>query len=85
MTNMKKQPQRKCVGCRDMKDKFTLVRVSKSENRPAIDYTGKAQGRGAYVCKNTACVEKAQKSKGLERSLKCALSQDIYESLKTCM
>jgi len=74
-----KTPQRKCVGCRDMKDKTLLVRIIKT----GIDATGKAQGRGAYVCKCATCVGKAQKSKGLERSLKCALPQDIYETLKT--
>ena len=83
MQKLKKLPQRRCVGCREMKDKPQLVRiVLNADNGPAIDLSGKAQGRGAYICKNTGCLGKAQKSKGLERSLKSALPQEIYESLK---
>jgi len=72
--------QRKCVGCRKIKDKSQLIRIAKGHG---IDTSGKAQGRGAYICKNTTCIAKAQKSKGLERSLKCTQPQDIYETLKT--
>ena len=76
--SIKKTSQRKCIGCREMKDKTHLMRVTKA----GVDPIGKIQERGAYVCKNATCVGKAQKSKGLERSLKHALPQDIYDTLK---
>jgi len=71
-----------------MKDKPQLLRIVCSptpdpEGGFSIDETGKANGRGAYVCKNTDCLGKAHKSKGLERSLNRAVPQEIYESLTT--
>ena len=75
---------RRCVGCMDMKEKTCLVRVvlvcaEKSEY--AVDQTGKAKGRGAYMCKNTECFLQAKKVKGLERSFKCKIPEYIYEEL----
>ena len=73
---MKKIPQRKCVGCRQMYDKTTLIRITKSENN---------EGRGAYVCNNRTCIEQAKKTKGFERSFKSAVPAEIYENLKICL
>ena len=82
MQKVKKIPQRRCVGCREMKDKSALIRVvSNADGSLSIDATGKAPGRGAYLCKDTNCLSKAQKSKGLERSIKRAIPQEIYDSL----
>ncbi len=79
----KKVPLRKCTGCQEMKEKKELIRVVKTnENEYFIDKTGKMSGRGAYICKNISCFEKAFKSKGLERSFKSAIPKDIYEKLK---
>ncbi len=79
----KKVPLRKCTGCLEMKDKRELLRVVKTnEGEYKIDLTGKMAGRGAYVCKNLQCFEKAFKSKGLERSFKSAIPKDIYEKLR---
>lgn len=79
----KKIPLRKCTGCLEMKDKRDLIRVVKTgENEYKIDLSGKMSGRGAYICKNKQCFEKAFKSKGLERSFKCAIPKDIYEKLR---
>jgi hypothetical protein len=69
---MKKIPQRKCVGCRQMYDKPTLIRIDKSDD---------SKGRGAYVCNNRACIELAKKNKGFERSLKSAVPADVYDRL----
>jgi len=83
MVSAKKIPQRKCVGCREMKDKSLLVRiVASATGNISLDATGKAHGRGAYLCKSENCLTKSQKSKGLERSLKRGLPQEIYDSLK---
>ncbi len=79
----KKSPMRKCVGCNEMKDKGTLLRVVKTpEGTFVLDSTHRANGRGAYVCKNSDCFEKAVKNRGLERSLKCKVPEDILEELK---
>lgn len=80
----KKVPLRKCTGCQQMIEKKQLIRVVRQdENQYAIDLTGKMAGRGAYICKNIQCFEKAFKSKGLERSFKSAIPKDIYEKLKS--
>lgn len=79
----KKVPLRKCTGCQQMKEKKELIRVVRiDDNSYSIDLTGKLSGRGAYICKNIDCLEKAFKSKGLERSFKSAIPKDIYEKLR---
>ncbi len=79
----KKVPLRKCTGCQQMKEKKELIRVVRTDdNNYSIDLTGKLSGRGAYICKNIDCLEKAFKSKGLERSFKSAIPKDIYEKLR---
>lgn len=71
------------MGCREMKSKKELVRILKTtEDELMIDATGKKNGRGAYICRSMECLEKAQKSKGLERSLKMPVPQDVYETLR---
>ena len=83
MIKKKKIPLRKCTGCQEMKSKKELVRIVRSEEGQFfLDATGKKPGRGAYICKNVECFEKAQKSKGLERSFKSPVPKEVYESLK---
>ena len=82
----KKIPMRQCTGCREMKPKRELIRVVKSpENEISLDFKGKAQGRGAYVCKNQECLKKAIKSKSLERSLEIPIPDEIYALLREQM
>jgi len=80
----KKLPLRKCVGCRDMKDKRILVRVVlNADGSLFVDETGKAHGRGAYLCKNSAdCLQQAYKTKSLEKSLKHHVPQSVYNLLE---
>jgi len=79
----KKIPLRKCTGCQEMKDKRQLIRIVRSdEGEFSLDFTGKKSGRGAYICPNIECLEKAQKSKGLERSFKTAVPKEVYEKLR---
>ena len=83
MSNNKKVPMRKCVGCQEMKSKKEMMRVLKtSEDTFELDATGKKNGRGAYLCFSKECFEKAVKNKGLERSFKQAIPQEVYESLE---
>lgn len=78
----KKIPVRKCVGCGEMREKREMIRVLKTEeNEIVLDTTGRKNGRGAYICPNSSCLEKAEKSKGLERSLKTAIPKEIYQQL----
>lgn len=79
---MKKIPQRKCVGCNEMKDKKELLRIVRSpEGEISLDMTGKKNGRGAYVCPNPECITKAVKEKRLERALEEPINQDVYAQL----
>ncbi len=79
----KKVPKRVCVGCREQFDKKDLVRVVRTpEGLITIDLKGKQNGRGAYLCKNRECLEKAIKNKGLERTLKVNIPKETIERLK---
>ena len=80
----KKPPQRRCVACREMKGKADLVRIVRNADDTgfAVDDTGKAAGRGAYICKDTACFKMAAKSGGFERSFKQKIPQDVYSQLE---
>ena len=82
-TKTRKIPMRMCVGCREMKPKRELTRVVKPEGGEAhIDLTGKAQGRGAYVCISVECFKKARKTKALERALNCSISDEVFNALE---
>ena len=79
----KKVPMRKCVGCQEMKSKKEMIRVIRtSEGDFLLDATGRKNGRGAYLCPNGACLAKAVKNKGLERSFKQAIPKEVYEALE---
>ena len=78
----KKIPMRMCVGCREMKPKKELIRVVRQPSgQVMLDRTGKAAGRGAYVCPDSACLQRARKSKVLERTLEAAIEPEVYEQL----
>lgn len=79
----KKIPQRMCVGCQQMKNKKELLRVVRTPEAEIVwDTTGKKAGRGAYVCKEEACLAKAFKEKRLEKALKQVVEPAIYEALR---
>lgn len=79
----KKIPERLCMGCNTSKNKSELARIVKNkEGQIFLDKTGKANGRGAYICNSTQCLEKAMKSKRISRSLSCEIPQEVYDSLR---
>ncbi|MCQ2460918.1 MAG: YlxR family protein [Clostridia bacterium] len=79
----KKVPERRCLGCMEMKPKTDLVRVVKSKDENiALDLSGKAPGRGAYICKSTECFEKAKKARRFEREFKMQIPDDVYSKLE---
>ena len=79
---MKHVPMRSCIVCRQQKDKSELLRIVRSsDGAVAIDTTGKAQGRGAYICKTGECMSNAVKKRALGRAFKQQLPDDVYEEL----
>ncbi len=79
----KKIPMRQCIGCGEMKNKREMMRVLKTaEDEIILDVTGKKNGRGAYLCQSKECMEKARKTKGLERSFKMNIPEQVYECLQ---
>ena len=82
----KKIPMRQCLGCREMKPKKELIRVVRSpEGEISLDFKGKANGRGAYLCPEPACLKKAIKARALERALETSIPQEIYALLTAQM
>ncbi len=78
----RKTPMRMCVGCREMQPKKSLIRVVRSpEGVVSMDITGRKPGRGAYVCKNAQCLQKALKQKQLERAFSCTLGEETHQAL----
>ena len=78
----KKIPQRQCMGCRERKAKRELIRVVRgTDGTVSLDFGGKLNGRGAYVCPNVQCLQKAQKAKSLERSLEVPIPNAVYDQL----
>ena len=79
----KRIPQRQCMGCRERKEKKAMIRVVRcTDGSVSLDFSGKLNGRGAYVCPDLECLKKAQKSKALERSLEVAIPQEVYDRLE---
>jgi predicted RNA-binding protein YlxR (DUF448 family) len=83
MVKLRKVPQRMCVGCREMKEKKQLIRIVRTpEGEVAVDVTGKKSGRGAYICPNIDCLEKAIKNKGIQKALQTEISSEILNDIK---
>ena len=78
----KKIPQRQCMGCRERKAKREMIRVVRmTDGNVSLDFSGKLNGRGAYICPDKACLLKAQKAKSLERSLEVPIPEEVYARL----
>lgn len=81
--HVKKIPMRQCTGCNERKEKKSLIRIIRTpEDEIVVDFTGKKNGRGAYICRSGECLEKAIRNHGIERSLKTGILPEIYDSLK---
>ena len=79
----KKIPQRQCMGCRERKAKREMIRVVRSpEGNVSLDFGGKMNGRGAYICPNSECLKKAIRSKALDRSLEVTIPEEVYARLE---
>ena len=80
---VKKIPMRQCMGCNEHKPKQELLRVVRSpENQVSLDFTGKKSGRGAYICRSVKCLQKARKSRRLDRILECEIPEEVYDAME---
>ena len=78
----KKQPERKCVGCNERREKRELVRVVRTpDGNVILDRTGKQSGRGAYLCHDPACLSKAVKARRLQTALACEIPETVLTAL----
>ena len=80
---MKTKFQRTCMGCYEQKDKSELIRIVKNKKEEIyLDKSGKAEGRGLYLCKNINCLEKLIKNNNIEKKFKLKRPNDIYEKIR---
>ena len=76
-------PMRQCMGCRERRAKRELLRVVRmTDGNVSLDFSGKLNGRGAYVCPDMACLAKARKTRSLERCLETPIPEEVYDRLE---
>ncbi|RKI42828.1 YlxR family protein [bacterium D16-51] len=81
--HVKKVPLRQCTGCGERREKKELIRIIRTpEEEIVVDFTGKKNGRGAYICNSVECLRLARKKKSLERSLNTAIPEQVYQELE---
>ena len=79
----RKVPLRQCLGCNEHRPKVELLRVVRTpEGEILLDFKGKANGRGAYICKDPECLKKARKSRRIDKNLACEIPEDVYERME---
>lgn len=79
----KKIPLRKCLGCGEQFSKKELVRVVKNaDGEISLDLTGKKAGRGAYICRSSACLKAARKAKRIDRAFECRVPDEVYDEME---
>ena len=80
----KKIPERQCLGCNEHRPKSELLRVVRSsDGEISLDFTGKKSGRGAYICRSLKCLQKARKSRRIDRSLDLTVPDEVYDRMET--
>lgn len=80
----KKVPERQCLGCNEHKPKKELLRVVRTpEGEILLDFTGKKSGRGAYICRDAACLRRARKSKRIDRALGVTVPDEVYDRMES--
>ena len=81
---IKKIPMRQCMGCNEHMPKLTLLRVVRSpEGEISLDFTGKKNGRGAYLCKDVKCLRRVRKSKRIDHVLECEIPSDVWDAMES--
>ena len=80
---VRKIPVRQCMGCNEHKPKAELLRVVRApDGTVSLDFTGKKSGRGAYICREVKCLQKARRSRRLERVLECGIPDEVYDAME---
>lgn len=83
MPKVKKIPLRQCIACREAKEKKLMLRVVKTaEGNVFLDFSGKASGRGAYICDNPDCIARLKKNKLLDRVFACRIDEGVYAAIE---
>lgn len=83
MPKIKKIPMRMCIACHEMKMKKEMLRVVKNkEGEVFIDFTGKAAGRGAYLCNASDCVKRLKKARLLNKTFSCEIPNEVYARIE---
>lgn len=83
MPKEKKIPLRQCIACREAKEKRDMLRIVKnSEGKIFLDFSGKANGRGAYICDNPDCVAKLKKNRLIDRVFACKVEEGVYTAIE---
>ncbi len=83
MPKVKKIPLRQCIACRELKEKKQMLRITKeAEGKIFLDFSGKANGRGAYICNNPDCVKKLKKNRLLDRVFSCRVDDGLYAAIE---
>lgn len=79
----RKIPERQCLGCNAHRPKMELMRVVRTpEGEVCLDFRGKMNGRGAYICRSIECLRKARKSRRIERNLTCEIPEEVYDRME---
>ena len=82
----KKIPMRQCLGCNEHKPKIELIRILRTpEGEITLDATGKKSGRGAYICKNPACLKKLRKNRRAESNLGVSIPEEVWDALEAAL
>ncbi len=80
---VRKIPERQCMGCNEKKPKPDLLRVVRApDGSVSLDFTGKKSGRGAYICRDVRCLQKAVKTRRLSRSLECEIPDEVFAAME---
>ena len=82
----RKIPMRQCLGCNEHKPKIELIRILRTpEGEITLDTTGKKSGRGAYICKNPACLKKLRKNRRAESNLGVSIPEEVWDQLEAAL
>ncbi len=82
----KKIPMRQCLGCNEHKPKIELIRILRTpEGEITLDTTGKKSGRGAYICKNPACLKKLRRNRRAESNLGVSIPEEVWDALEAAL
>jgi hypothetical protein len=83
MPKVKKIPLRQCIACRELKEKKNMLRIVKNKDGEIfIDFSGKAAGRGAYICDNPECVSKLKKQRLINKIFSCTVDDKVYTAIE---